>query len=227
MFDITVPADQAIEAMAILDKLGLPRPQPTTLLDLFSQTGIVPSERQETIRYQLGLAGQIASTVRSMDGILECQVQLALPENSNTPPRASVFIKHLGVFDDPNSQLGSKIRRLVAGSVPGLEYDNVTLVPDRARFVDVALAPTATQLPEMQKEYAKVFGVVVSTSSVGTLRFIIASLIIIGLVLLAAAIFLGWRLLPGVRKRTEPLEPPGPAIEEPPPPPEPPENPEA
>jgi type III secretion protein J len=145
MWDILVPADQSVEAMAILDKLGLPRPKSTTLLDLFSQTGIVPSAQQETIRYQLGLAAQIASTIRSMDGILDCQVQLALPEEgSKIPPRASVFVKHLGIFDDPNNQLSSKIRRLVAGSVPGLDFDNVTLVPDRARFVDISLAPTAT-----------------------------------------------------------------------------------
>jgi type III secretion protein J len=155
-----------------------------------------------------------------MDGILDCQVQLALPEEgSKIPPRASVFVKHLGIFDDPNNQLGSKIRRLVAGSVPGLEYDNVTLVPDRARYVDIALAPSAEQLPEMKKEYAKVFGIVVSADSVGTLRMIVSALIIGLLVLLAIAIFLGWRLLPGVRKKKEPVEPPPPPVDELPPPP--------
>lgn len=223
-WDISVPAEQSVEAMAILDKLGLPRPRATTLLDLFSTSGIVPSERQETIRYQLGLAGQIASTIRSMDGILDCQVQLALPEEgSKTPPRASVFVKHLGIFDDPNNQLGSKIRRLVAGSVPGLEYDNVTLVPDRARYVDIALAPSAEQLPEMRKEYAKVLGVVVSADSVAKLRLIVSAMIVGLLILLGVAIFLAWRLLPGVRKKKEPPpeEPPAPIEELPPPPSEP------
>jgi len=216
LWDISVPAEQSVEAMAILDKLGLPRPQGTTLLQLFSETGIVPSERQELIRYQLGLAGQIASTIRSMDGVLDCQVQLALGDPSTkVPPRAAVFVKHLGIFDDPNNQLGSKIRRLVAGSVPGMDYDSVTLVPDRARYVDVSLAPVSERLPEGCREYVKVLGLVVSKESMVGMRLMVGGLIIGGLVLLAVAIFLGWRLLPGARRRRE--EPPAPPPAAPPP----------
>jgi type III secretion protein J len=227
-YDISVSADQTVAAMAILDKLGLPRPQPTTLLSLFAETGLVPSERQEMIRYQLGLAGQIASTIRSMDGILDVQVQLAVADPlQKQPARAAVFVKHLGALDDPNNQLSSKIRRLVAGSVPGLDYDNVTLVGDRARYVDVSLSPTSEALPEGCRDYVRVLGMVVAKESVGMMRFLVSGLILVGLVLLAVALFLGWRSLPGLRtgerKRTDETLPPPPPPQTPPEEPQPPE----
>jgi hypothetical protein len=98
-------------------------------------------------------------------------------------------------------------------------------VADRARYVDVALAPTAELLPQGGREYVKVLGLVVSKESVASMRLMVTGLILIGLLLLAVALFLGWRLLPGVRKVAKPAETPPPPPEETPTPPEPPEMP--
>ncbi len=52
---------------------------------------------------------------------------------------AAVYVKHQGIVDDPNSHLISKIKRLVAGSVTGLDINDVTVISDRSRFTDVTL----------------------------------------------------------------------------------------
>ena len=136
-FDIIVPESQGVEAMALLNQVGLPRKPSQNLLNIFSNVGLVPSQMQEQIRYRAGLADQIASTIRKIDGILDAEVIISYPEEDPLNPgkfkgkiTASVFVKHNGVLDDPNSHLISKIKRLVASSVTGLNYDDVTVIPD-------------------------------------------------------------------------------------------------
>lgn len=140
MYDITVPQAQATEAMALLNIVGLPRPKTPSLLDIFSNSGLVPSAMQEKIRYQQGLEDEIANTIRQIDGVLDAQVIISFPQTNPLHPEqtlgkttASVFVKNNGVLDDPNLNLVSKIKRLVASAVPGLSYDNVTVIGDTER----------------------------------------------------------------------------------------------
>ena len=50
-------------------------------------------------------------------------------------------MKHQGVLEDPNSHIEIKIKRLIAGSVSGLSYDDVAVISDRSRFSDITLTP--------------------------------------------------------------------------------------
>lgn len=141
MWNIVVDSDQANEAMGLLNQVGLPRRRSENLLGIFSNVGLVPSGMQEKIRYQAGLAEQIASTIRKIDGVLDADVQISFPEEDPLNPNAnkqkitaSVYVKHNGILDDPNAHLTSRIKRLVSGSINGLDYDNVTVIGDRARY---------------------------------------------------------------------------------------------
>src|SRR5260370_730165 len=58
MFNIAVDGNRATESMALLNRIGLPRVQGTTLLSLFKGGSLMSSDREETIRYQAGLAEQ-------------------------------------------------------------------------------------------------------------------------------------------------------------------------
>jgi len=149
LWDVTVPRNQVTEAMALLNQSGLPRRRGQNLLKIFGEAGLVPSELSEKIRYQAGLAAQIGSTIRKIDGILDAEVQISFPEEDPLNPgkkkgdiTASVYVKHSGVLDDPNTHLMTKIKRLVTASVTGLRYDNVTVISDRARYRDPFTAPT-------------------------------------------------------------------------------------
>ena len=49
-------SDQALEAMSYLNQAGLPRRRSQNLLNIFTGAGLVPSEMEQKIRYQAGLA---------------------------------------------------------------------------------------------------------------------------------------------------------------------------
>jgi type III secretion protein J len=207
LYNIAVPVAQAVEAMAILNANGLPRRRGQNLLNLFQAGGLVPSEMQDKIRYEAGLAEQIANTIRKIDGVLDADVQLSFPEEDPLNPTApkgkvvaSVYVKHSGVLDDPNSQLISKIKRLVASSVTGLDYDNVNVIADRARF-DVAAQPGGVQAKEQKLEYAKVWTIIVAKSSLSRLQTIFLIFSICLLLMTLVIVWLLWKLHPLMKKR--------------------------
>lgn len=201
LFDISVLKEQATQAMSILNQSGLPRRRGQSLLGIFSDVGLVPSEMQEKIRYQAGLAEQIASTIRKIDGVLDAEVQISFPEDDPLNPgktkgdiTASIYVKHSGVLDDPNVHLITKIKRLVTASVTGLKYDNVTVISDRARFSDFPIGLQGAR--EEEKEFVSVWTIVVAKESLTRFRAIFFSFSLITLFLLLAFIWIGWKVFP-------------------------------
>ncbi len=181
-YNIMVESSRSVDAMAILNKVGLPRRMGTNLLELFAKSGLMSSDREETIRYQAGLAEELQNTIRKIDGVLEADVQLSFPpsETLATPgapaPKitASVYIKHQGVLDDPNNHMETKIKRLLAGSVNGLNYDNVIVVSDRSRFTDITLTPEGEPISStaLEQTYVSIWGLVLTKSSLFRFRVI-------------------------------------------------------
>jgi type III secretion protein J len=212
-YSISVDATQATEAMAILNQNGLPRKKGTNLLNLFSNTGLMSSDKQETIRYQAGLAEQIANMIRKIDGVIDADVQLSFPVESTTPIlpggaqaatkriTAAVYVKHMGVLDDPNSHLVTKIKRLVAGSVTGLDLNDVTVISDRSRFTDVTLTPSTETLEPKVKEYVSIWSIVMSKSSASRFRFIFIMLMACAIVFALILGWILWKFYPILKKR--------------------------
>lgn len=143
-WNVAVKTSDKMKALTLLNNNGLPRRRSQNLLALFQKQGLVSSELEEKIRYQSGLGEQIASTIRKIDGILDADVQISFPHDDAMPGQAknpepitaSVYVKHQGVLDNPNSHLVLKIKQLVSSSIPGLNFDNVTVIADRAVFND-------------------------------------------------------------------------------------------
>jgi len=94
-------------------------------------------------------------------------------------------------LDDPNSHLIIKIKRLVSGSVTGLDINDVAVIADRSRFTDITLTPTIEPLEGRvkEKEYVSIWSIVMSKGSAGRFRFLFFSLIIFSI---AFALILGW-----------------------------------
>lgn len=202
-WDISVRDDQATEAMSLLNQIGLPRRPGQNLLGLFANVGLVPSEMQDKIRYQAGLAEQIASTIRKIDGVLDAEVQISFPEEDPLNPNAekkgkitaSVYIKHSGVLDDPNSHLITKIKRLVAASITGLDFDNVTVIGDRARFQELPNGSLSKGLEE-DKMYETVWTIIVAQESLFRFRLLFFTFSLLLLSLLLAFVWVAWKLYP-------------------------------
>ena len=222
-YNIMVDSSRSVDAMSILGKVGLPRRMGTNLLELFAKSGLMSSEREETIRYQAGLAEELKNTIRKIDGVLDADVQLSFPSSEAIAvpgaivPKitASVYVKHQGVLDDPNSHMETKIKRLLSGSVNGLNYDNVIVISDRSRFTDVALTPEGEPIGNaaLQQTYVSIWGLVLTKSSL--LRFRVIFFIFILFIALLCAL-IGWaiyKFYPQIMKKKETppentLEPP-------------------
>ncbi|NGX55106.1 MAG: Nodulation protein NolT [Chlamydiae bacterium] len=200
-WDIAVPASQITEALAILNKAGLPRTKGTTLLDLFGAATLVPSDLQDQIRFQEGLSEQLGNTIRKMDGIIDADVQITFPQDDEgeTAYTASVYVKHRGVLDNPNSLMVTKIKRLVSSALPGLTIENVSVVADRALISDIALQ-TYTR-PEDLKEYVSIWSVVIAKDSAARFRIIFYAFIFLLFILACALAWFIWKCLPIIQQQ--------------------------
>lgn len=206
LWNISVESSQGNEAMSLLNQVGLPRRRGQNLLGIFANVGLVPSGMQEKIRYQAGLAEQIASTIRKIDGVLDADVQISFPDEDPLNPgankqkiTASVYVKHSGVLDDPNAHLTTRIRRLVSGSVNGLEYDNVTVIGDRARFSETPLGGLQSS-SEMELPFVNVWTLIIAKNSLFRFRIIFFTFTVTLLILFMTLIWLLWKFIPLLRK---------------------------
>lgn len=220
-YNIAVDAKEALEAMAALNRVGLPRKEGTSLLELFAKSGFMSSDREETIRYQAGLAEELKNTIRKIDGVLDADVQISFPPaeaaaaGGTTPPKitAAVYVKHQGILEDPNSHLEMKIKRLVSGSINGLDYNNVAVISDRSRLADIVLSPEGEPIgpKTLQQTYVSIWGVVMTKGSLMRFRSIFFFFIILLLLLLGALSWLIYKFYPHIqevlfKKKTPPAE---------------------
>ena len=199
MYSIIVNESEAIKAMGILNQAGLPRKKGQSLLNLFAKGGLVPSEMEEKIRYRAGLEEDLANTIRKIDGVIDADVQLSIPEDDDILPgqpkpksRASVFVKHQGILDDPNSHIITKIQRWIASSINGLDYDDVTVIANRSRFTDL-LADPNKNLAEEEKEYVSIWTVVIAKESVSRFRTLFFSMTLLLLLFVLAMVWFVWK----------------------------------
>lgn len=201
MWNISVPANQITEALSVLNQAGLPRVRGRTLLDLFGTQGLVPSDLQDRIRYQEGLSEQLANTIRKMDGIIDANVQISFPKEEDTDqvPTASVYVKHRGIMDNPNSLTVNKIKRLVASAVPGLKPDNVSVVSDRALYADIMLSAEGISFEE--RDFVSIWSIVVAKESAFRFRSIFYIFIIAIFLLACLLAWAIWKSYPVIRKK--------------------------
>lgn len=206
-FDIMVSDQQTIEAMAILNRNGLPRKQGINLLDLFAKQGLMTTDKEETIRYQAGLAQQISNTILMIDGVIDATVQLSFPpeevglgEKAKEPITAAVYVKHQGVYDDPNAHLENKIKRIVSGSITGLDINNVTVIADRSRFTDISQELAFDKIGKAPKEYVSIWSIILNKESALRFRILFISLIFLGFIFALMMGWLMWKFYPLLRK---------------------------
>lgn len=201
LWDINVPSSQITEALSILNHAGLPRVKGTSLLDLFGAQGLVPSDLQDRIRYQEGLSEQLATTIRKMDGIIDANVQITFPqEGEERALTASVYVKHRGILDNPNSLIITKIKRLVASAVPGLTTETVSVVADRALYADISLESPEQKMLE-EKDYVSIWGMVIAKDSAARFRTVFYTFIILLFILICALLWLVWKLFPVIQRK--------------------------
>ncbi|CAM0117896.1 type III secretion system inner membrane ring lipoprotein SctJ [Rhabdochlamydiaceae symbiont of Dictyostelium giganteum] len=204
LWNISVAEKNMTYAMSILNQNGLPRKKGTNLLELFAKQGLMTSEKEETIRYQAGLEQQIANTIRKIDGVIDADVQLSFPQETTGTAQtvtlqrttAAVYVKHQGIVDDPNSHLVSKIKRLVSGSVNGLDINDVTIISDKSRFTDITLSSSSEEITSSSKELTSIWSIILSQHSVLRFRLLFLSLIVSNFFFLFLSVWMAWKVYP-------------------------------
>lgn len=201
LWDISVTQKDYSEALAYLNQAGLPKRRGQSLLSIFKESGLVPSEMTEKIRYQAGIAEEIASSIRKFDGVLDADVIISFPEEDPLNPgktkgdiTAAIYVKHSGKLDDPNSHYATRIKRLVESAVTGLKYDNITLIPERASFTELPLGRKSKA--DEDRELVSVWSIMIAKESVTRFRIIFFSFILILLALLLTFFWIGWKIYP-------------------------------
>lgn len=136
---IEVPPAQTGEAWQILQKEGLPRRDVSGFDKFYPSGGLVPTQNEERVLLQYSTSQELTRSLLKIDGIVDAQVNLVLPEKPRVqlkstvvePPRASVLIKYKADREQPPVSLEA-VSRLVSGGVEGLEEEQVDVIFTRA-----------------------------------------------------------------------------------------------
>jgi type III secretion protein J len=131
-YKIVVARGEVARAFALLESRDLPRRGQKGLAETFSDSSLMPSPVEERARYAAALGAELERTLESMPGVIAARVHLALAADDplsaapRTRPTASVLIKSRASGGAPASE--ADVRRLIAGAVPTLAADDVSVV---------------------------------------------------------------------------------------------------
>jgi len=133
---IFVPRDQVASTRLMLSAKGLPT-SGSVGYEIFDQgNALGQTDFLQQLNRQRALEGELARTIRSLDGITSARVHLVLPkrqlfEEEAEQPSAAVTIGVGG--REPSGDNVRAIQNLVAGAVPNLKPDRVTVVDQHAK----------------------------------------------------------------------------------------------
>ncbi len=120
---VRVSAQDISRAIKTLAAAGLPKATRSTLGQIFRKEGVISTPLEERARYIHALSQELEATLSNIDGVIVARVHVVLPERvapgeAVQPASASVFIKHDSRLDPDSIQ--SRVRRMVASSIPGM-----------------------------------------------------------------------------------------------------------
>ncbi len=179
---VLVDNSRFAEAIAVLNARGLPETTYESLGDVFQKEGLVSSPVEERARFIYAMSQELGKTIAEIDGVLSARVHVVLPEadmlgRDFKPSSASVFIRH--AEDARVESFTSQIKMLIANSIEGLQYDNITIVTVvAAQTADAAFRP-----PQM----TQVAGIWVHPGSAERLQMTLGGLLLLGIGGLGAA----------------------------------------
>ncbi|AOY87198.1 flagellar M-ring protein FliF [Marinobacter salinus] len=154
---LLVPSDQVYSARLKLAAEGV-TDQKTMGFELLDQErGLGTSQFMETISYRRGLEGELARTIGAMRGVRGARVHLAIPERSvfvrdAREPSASVFLEVFAGRRPEQEQINAVVN-LVAGSIPMMKKQNVTVVDQNGNLLTGKQGQGETDRMQDQYEY--------------------------------------------------------------------------
>ncbi len=135
-FLISVPAKQRLEAIRVLNQNELPRRADRGYGEVFSEGGLIPTSSEERAKELSALEGEIERQLKLIDGVLDVQVQIVVPEESalrttqeqQPTTTASATVKYLPGEGGSKPLSELQVRSVVAAGVEKLTPDNVVVL---------------------------------------------------------------------------------------------------
>lgn len=138
---IFVPRDQVASTRLMLSGHGLPTSGSVGYEIFDSNNALGQTDFVQQLNRQRALEGELGRTIRSLDGVTTARVHLVLPrrqlfEDEAQQPTASITIGVGG--RSPTSEQVHAVQNLVAGAVPNLSPDRVTIIDQHGRTLSSA-----------------------------------------------------------------------------------------
>ncbi|MBX3483835.1 flagellar basal-body MS-ring/collar protein FliF [Phenylobacterium sp.] len=159
---ILVPRDAVASTRLMLSSKGLPTAG-SVGYEIFDEANTLgQTDFVQQLNRQRALEGELARTIRGLDGISSARVHLVLPkrqlfEEEAEQPSAAVTIAVGG--RQPGADQVRAIQNLIAGAVPNLKPDRVTVVDQHAKTLsggDTGMAAEADgRKSEVEQRIAK------------------------------------------------------------------------
>jgi flagellar M-ring protein FliF len=159
---ILVPRDQVASTRLLLSGKGLPTSGSVGYEIFDNSSALGQTDFVQQLNRQRALEGELGRTIHALDGITAARVHLVLPkrqlfEEEAEQPSAAVSIGVGG--REPGPDQVRAIQNLIAGAVPGLKPDRVTVVDQHAKTLsggDTGMAAEADgRKSEIEQRIAK------------------------------------------------------------------------
>lgn len=156
---IMVATDQVARARMLLAKEGLPSGG-SIGYEIFDRAdGLTASAFQQGISQTRAMEGELARTIRSLQGVRAARVHLVLPKREpfardRQDAQASVVITMAGAARLDREGVQS-VMNLIAAAVPGLKPQNIAIVDSRGNLLARAGQPTGGMAAAQSGEEVK------------------------------------------------------------------------
>lgn len=135
---IMVARDKVASTRIMLSSKGMPT-SGSVGYEIFDQASpLGQTDFIQNLNRQRALEGELARTIRSIQGVSSARVHLVLPrrqlfESEGEEPSASIVIGIAG--RTPSADEVRALKNLVAGAVPNLKPDRVTIIDERGKML--------------------------------------------------------------------------------------------
>ncbi len=183
-YRVLVGRDDASAAITVLTRKSLPRVGSPGVLDALGKGALVPSRSSEHAKVVIGTAGELERSLNRLDGVLSARVHLAVLQKDSLSfgeperaPTASVLLRYRGATPPITPQ---DVQRLVAGAVPGLQAEAVTVVS----------APSPAEGRLVERELARFGPITLTRGSLGPAKLMVGGIVVLNLVWLGVVALL-------------------------------------
>jgi len=136
---IEVPEANLAKARQILISNNLPRKRELGLSGVYKEKGLIPTPDEQKARFLLALKGEIINSLQKIPGVVEADVVLNIPTESEfaeldpvkRKPTASVVVKIRNDELIAQTLTESKLQRFVANTIPNMDPNDVTVIVSR------------------------------------------------------------------------------------------------